>query len=96
MRTTSWWRPHGSVTTMSEPEMQRVIAHVRYPDDPPLEMRYNADGSVEQLSGPPGIVMEMPVSDGPTMTVSIEHSPEGPTWTDLPLERKVGPDRPTQ
>jgi hypothetical protein len=71
---------------MSEPEMQRVLVHVRYPDDPPLEMRYSADGSVEQLSGPPGVVMEVPVSEpGPTMTVRIEHSPEdGPTWTELP------------
>lgn len=64
---------------------QRVLVHHLYPDDDPLEMRYSADGTVEQLSGPPGVVMEVPVSEpGPTMTVRIEHSPEdGPTWTEL-------------
>lgn len=70
---------------MSDPEVQRVLACIRYPDDPPVEMVYRADGSVEQLSGPPGMVMEVPVSDpdAPTMTVTIEHSPDGPTWTGL-------------
>ncbi len=68
---------------MSEPEMQRVIVYTRYPDDPPLEFVYRADGRVEQLSGPLGVVMEVPVHEGPTMTVRIEHSPEGPTWTEL-------------
>jgi hypothetical protein len=73
---------------MTDPKTQTVLAYIRYPDDPPLEFVYRADGSVEQLSGPPGMVMEMPVHDGPTMTVSIEHSPEGATWTDLPLNAK--------
>jgi hypothetical protein len=59
-----------------EPEIQRVIAYARYPDDPPLEFVYREDGSVEQLSGPPGIVVGFePVSDnGPRVLVKIEHS----------------------
>lgn len=70
---------------MTDPETQRVLVHVRYPDDPPLGMAYREDGTMEQLSGPPGVVIEVPVSEpGPTMTVRIEHSPEdGTTWTEL-------------
>jgi hypothetical protein len=71
---------------VSDPKAQRVFVHVRYPGDPPVEMAYRADGSVEQLSGPPGVVMEVPVrdtSDAPAMTVRAEHSPDGPTWTEL-------------
>lgn len=68
---------------MPDPKMQRVMLHVNYPDDPQLEWVYREDGSVEQLSGRPGVVMETPVHEGPTMTVTIEHSPDGPTWTEM-------------
>jgi len=70
---------------MSEPETQRVLVNIRYPDDPALEWVYREDGSVEQLSGPPGVVMEIPKppADAPPVTVRIEHSPEGEQWTDL-------------
>lgn len=68
---------------MPEPETHRVLAHCILPDDPPLEFVRRADGTVEQLSGPPGVVTELPAVDGPTMTVRLEHNPDGTAWTDL-------------
>lgn len=67
---------------MSDPKMQRVMVNVHYPDDPPWEMAYREDGSIEQLSGNPPVAVEMYVApaDAPTMTVRIEHS-DG--WTEL-------------
>jgi hypothetical protein len=74
------WACNQCGTTWRGPEM--VTAHVRYPDDPPSEFVYRADGSVAQTAG---VVrtMQVPVwtfEDGPTRTVRIEHS-DG--WTEL-------------